>query len=157
MTIGIYWIALLVMVAGWVGTFFPSIPGLPIIWLAALVYAITTGFQSIGWLFLILAGAVVLLVQVAEHLTRAWGAKRFGASKWGTWGAVIGSIVGLFFMPLGLFLGPFLGALLAELVQGRTLAEASKAGVGGLVGMLGSVVINVLVGLGLIVAFIWAT
>lgn len=153
----VYWLTLVVMLAGLVGTFIPALPGLPIIWVAALVYAILTGFQSIGWLFLLLTGLVVLLVQVAEQMARAWGAKRFGASKWGTWGAVIGSLIGLFFMPFGLFLGPFLGALLAELVQGRSFEEAAKAGWGGLVGVLGSVAINVLVAIGVILAFIWTT
>ena len=57
-------------------------------------------------------------------------------------------------MPLGLLLGPFLGALLFELVAGRSGSEAVKAGFGGLVGVLGSVVVNVVVALGLTVAFV---
>lgn len=155
MAVVLFWIILVVMVAGLAATFVPALPGLPIIWVASLVYAIATGFHPVGWVYLLLTGLVVLLVQVAEQLARAWGAKRFGASKWGTWGAVIGSLIGLFFMPFGLFLGPFLGALLAELIAGRSLAEATRAGWGGLVGVLGSVVINVLVGIGLIIGFIW--
>lgn len=143
------------MLCGLAATFIPALPGLPIIWVAALVYGFATGFHAYGWLYLVVTGLVVLLVQVAEQLSRAWGAKRFGASKWGTWGAVIGSLVGLFFMPLGLILGPFLGALVAELVGGRSMQEAVRAGWGGLVGVLGSVAINVLVAIGLIISFIW--
>ncbi|HLO04678.1 MAG TPA: DUF456 family protein [Symbiobacteriaceae bacterium] len=151
----IFWVTLAVMLVGLAGTFMPALPGLPIIWVAALVYAIATGFHALGWLYLVVTGAVVLLVQVAEQLARAWGAKRFGASKWGTWGAVIGSLIGLFFMPLGLILGPFLGAMLGELIAGRSMEDAVRAGWGGLVGVLGSVLINVLVGIGLIISFIW--
>lgn len=143
------------MLCGLAATFVPALPGLPIIWVAALVYGFATGFHAYGWLYLVVTGLVVLLVQVAEQLSRAWGAKRFGASKWGTWGAVIGSLVGLFFMPLGLILGPFLGALVAELAGGRSMQEAVRAGWGGLVGVLGSVAINVLVAIGLIISFIW--
>lgn len=143
------------MLCGLAATFIPALPGLPIIWVAALVYGFATGFHAYGWLYLVVTGLVVLLVQVAEQLSRAWGAKRFGASKWGTWGAVIGSLAGLFFMPLGLILGPFLGALVAELVGGRSMQEAVRAGWGGLVGVLGSVAINVLVAIGLIISFIW--
>ncbi|HLO03823.1 MAG TPA: DUF456 family protein, partial [Symbiobacteriaceae bacterium] len=124
----IFWLTLAVMLAGLAGTFVPSLPGLPIIWVAALVYAIATGFHAYGWLYLVLTGVVVLLVQVAEQLARAWGAKRFGASKWGGWGAVIGSLIGLFFMPLGLILGPFLGAMLGELIAGRSMEDAVRAG-----------------------------
>jgi uncharacterized protein YqgC (DUF456 family) len=156
-TLWIFWVTLAIMLVGLAGTFVPALPGLPIIWVAGLIYAIATGFHAVGWLYLAVTGVVVLLVQVAEQLARAWGAKRFGASNWGTWGAVIGSLVGLFFMPFGLFLGPFLGALVAELLRGRSLAEATRAGWGGLVGVLGSVVINVLVGVGLIIGFLWVT
>ncbi|BAD40722.1 conserved hypothetical protein [Symbiobacterium thermophilum IAM 14863] len=147
-------IAVVVMLAGVVGTLIPALPGLPIVFLAMLGYAVVDGFRDITPGFLAVALLVVAATQVAEHYARAWGAKRFGAGRAGAWGAVIGSIVGLFFMPLGLLLGPFLGALLFELVAGRSGSEAVKAGFGGLVGVLGSVVVNVVVALGLTVAFV---
>lgn len=145
-----------VMFFGVIGTFFPSIPGIPIIWLTMLVYAIIEGFQEISWVFLVITLLVALAVQVAEHYARAWGAKRFGAGKAGMWGAVIGSFVGLFFMPIGLLLGPFLGAMIGELIVGRPVAEAARAGWGGLVGVLGSVVINFVVALSMLIAFVIA-
>jgi uncharacterized protein YqgC (DUF456 family) len=148
-----FWIALVVMLVGVAGTIFPAVPGLPLIWLAALGYGLATGFKEIGWLYLTLSGLVVLLVQVAEQMARAWGAKRYGASKLGTWGAILGSLIGLFFFPLGLFLGPFLGALVAEWIGGRSFAEAARAGWGGLVGMLSSVLLNFVVAVGLTVSF----
>lgn len=149
-------LALVAMVVGIVGTFFPMIPGIPIIWGAMLVYGFVEGFQDITPVFLVITFLVVVALQVAEHYARAWGAKKYGASKWGAWGAVLGSIAGLFFMPFGLVLGPFLGALLLELVSGRSTEEALKAGWGGVVGVLGSVVMNVVVALGLTLAFIVA-
>ncbi len=147
-------IAVVVMLAGVVGTFIPALPGLPVVFLAMLVYGFVEGFREITPGFLVVALLVVIATQVAEHYARAWGAKRFGAGRAGAWGAVIGSIVGLFFMPVGLLLGPFLGALLFELFAGRSGGEAVKAGFGGLVGVLGSVVVNVMVALGLTVAFV---
>lgn len=147
-------VALVVMLVGLAGTFLPALPGIPLIWLAMLGYGVYEGFREMTPAFLVVTFLVVAATQVAEHYARAWGARRFGAGRAGAWGAVIGSIVGLFFMPLGLLLGPFLGAALFELFAGRSGGEAVRAGFGGLVGVLGSVVVNVVVALGLTVAFI---
>lgn len=144
------------MFIGILGTFVPALPGIPLIWGAMLVYALFERFEDISPTFLVVTFLIVVAVQFAEHYARAWGAKRFGAGKAGAWGAVIGSIAGLFFMPIGLVLGPFLGALIAELLAGRETKDAFRAGLGGLVGVLGSVLINVIVGIGLTVAFIIA-
>jgi uncharacterized protein YqgC (DUF456 family) len=150
----LFLIALLVMLVGVAGTLLPALPGLPLIWLAMLGYGLVEGFREMSPAFLAVALLVVAATQVAEHYARAWGARTFGAGKAGAWGAVIGSIAGLFFMPIGLVLGPFLGAMLFELVAGRSGEQALKAGVGGLVGVLGSVVVNLVVALGLTVAFV---
>lgn len=147
-------LALLVMLAGVVGTFLPALPGIPLIWAAMLGYGIVEGFREITPTFLVVTLIVVILSQVAEHYAKAWGAKRYGAGKAGSWGAIIGSIVGLFFMPFGLLLGPFLGAMLFELIAGRPADEALKAGWGGLVGVLGSIVVNVVLALALTTAFV---
>lgn len=147
-------IALVVMFVGIVGTFLPALPGIPLIWLAMLGYGFFEGFREMSATFLVITFLVVAATQVAEHYARAWGATRFGAGKAGAWGAIIGSIVGLFFMPIGLVLGPFLGAMLFELVAGRSSEQAFWAGIGGMVGVLGSILVNVLVGIGLTVAFL---
>lgn len=147
-------VALLVMLVGVAGTLIPALPGIPLIWLAMLGYAWVEGFQEITWTFLLIALAVVALSQVAEYYSRALGAKKFGASRAGTWGAVLGSLAGLFFMPIGLLVGPFVGALLGELISGRRTDEAIKAGIGGVIGVLGSVVVNFILALGLVTAFV---
>jgi len=147
-------IALVAMLVGVVGTLIPALPGLPIIFLAMLGYGLFEGFREMSFGFLAVAFLAVAATQVAEYYAKAWGAQRFGAGKAGSWGAVVGSIAGLFFMPIGLLLGPFLGALLFELFAGRSGGEAFRAGIGGLVGVLGSVAVNVVVALGLTAAFI---
>lgn len=148
-------LASIVMLVGIVGTLLPALPGLPLIWLTALLYGWYEGFTAITWGYLGWTLAVVIGAQVAEHYARAWGAKRFGASRWGSWGAVLGSIVGLFFVPIGLVLGPFLGAALAEMMVGRPWSEAARAGWGGVLGVLGGVLINFLLAVGLFISFLW--
>ncbi|MGE5672776.1 MAG: DUF456 domain-containing protein [Mycobacterium leprae] len=147
-------IALLVMLVGVAGTLVPALPGIPLIWVAMLGYGWYNGFHAISWSFLVVTLVLAVLCQVAEQYARAWGAKRFGAGRAGAWGAVIGSLVGLFFMPIGLLLGPFLGATLAELLAGRSGQEALRAGWGGLLGVLGSVAVNFIVALTLVIAFV---
>lgn len=147
-------LALVVMAVGVIGTLIPALPGMPLVWLGMLGYGWADGFRHITWPFLLVALAVVVLAQVAEHYARAYGAKRFGAGRAGAWGAVIGSIAGLFFMPIGLLVGPFLGAMVAELLAGRPAHEAVRAGWGGLVGALGSVAVNFVLALSLVAGFI---
>jgi uncharacterized protein YqgC (DUF456 family) len=147
-------VAVLVMLVGIVGTLLPSMPGLPLIWLAMLVYGFVENFTEMTAGFLTATLVVVIVTQVAEQYARAWGAKRYGAGRAGTWGAVIGSIAGLFFMPIGLVVGPFIGAMAFELAAGRSSKEAIRAGVGGLVGVLGSVAVNFIIALTLTLAFV---
>ena len=147
-------VAVLLMVVGALGVVVPVLPGLPLIWLAALGFALVDGFERVdwsflGWLLLITVGA-----EAADHLGRVWGARRYGAGKAGAWGAVIGALAGLFFLPVGLVLGPFLGALVGELLAGRTLSESVRAGWGGVLGTLGSMVVKFIVAVGMICAFV---
>ena len=76
-----------------------------------------------------------ILAHVVDFTAGAMGARKFGASKWGAFGGFVGAIVGLFFFPVGLFLGPVLGALCAEVIfAGRTLGPATRVGWGTLLG-----------------------
>lgn len=147
-------VAIALMIAGVLGTVIPVLPGLPLIWGTMLVFGIVEGFERIDAGFLWLFLAVTVAAEVADHLARAWGARRYGAGRVGTWGALLGSIVGLFFLPLGLVLGPFLGVLVAELLSGRTLDQSMRAGWGGLIGALGSIAVKLVVGVGMTIAFV---
>ncbi|BAS27901.1 DUF456 domain-containing protein [Limnochorda pilosa] len=147
-------VATIVMGAGVVGTVLPMLPGIPMVWLAMLVFGMVEGFQQVDGVFLTVTLVVAIAAQVAEHYARAWGARRYGAGRAGACGAVLGAVVGLFFLPLGLVLGPFLGALVAELFSGKDLPQSVRAGWGGLVGTLGSVAVNFAVALGMMLAFV---
>ena len=58
--------------------------------------------------------AAVVLVQILDYFVPMLGSKYSGGSRWGTRGCLIGTIVGLFFMPWGIILGPFLGAFAGD-------------------------------------------
>ncbi len=111
-------IALLLAVVGVAGCILPVLPGTPISYVGMLVILVT---------FLI----VTILVSVADYLLPAWLSRRFGGSKRGATGATIGMLVGLFFVPTGLVLGPFIGAVLGEMSVNRDdSAKAFKVGFG---------------------------
>ena len=87
------------------------------------------------------AYAAVVLVQILDYFVPMLGSKYSGGSRWGTRGCLIGTIVGLFFMPWGIILGPFLGAFAGELMGGSKTDQALKSGLGSLLGfLLGTVV-----------------
>lgn len=148
-----FFIALLAMLVGIAGTVVPLLPGLPLIWLAMLGYAFVERFEKVDAAFLGVSLAVLIAAEAADHLGRAWGARRFGASKSGALGAVLGSLAGLFFLPVGLIVGPFVGAAAAELLAGRTPSESIRAGWGGLIGALGSMAVKLAVAAGMTIAF----
>ena len=88
-----------------------------------------------SWTFFIIATSLTILAQGLDYLCSYWGAKRFGASWQGGLGAVLGSIVGIFFFNLiGLIIGPITGVILVEFIRNRNILQAGKAGMGTIVG-----------------------
>lgn len=121
-------------------TFVPVVPATLIIWGAALLHAVLTGFQPLTWGFLVALGALAIAAMLVDNLAVAWGAAKFGGSSAAGWGALLGGLVGLLLGPLGFIVGPFLGAVLAELIVTRkSMPEAVSSGLGTLLGLLGGI------------------
>lgn len=129
MTVTLWWtLTLVLMFAGLVGTVLPVLPGTTIILAAAIIHHLALGeAQSIGWWGI--GGLVVLtlLSFVIDFGSASLGAKKFGATRWGAVGGVLGTIVGMFFFPWGIFLGPLIGVLAGELIGGQGLLPAGKS------------------------------
>jgi uncharacterized protein YqgC (DUF456 family) len=80
---------------------------------------------------------ITVIVTGLDYILPAAGAKKYGASKLGFWGAVAGMILGIFFMPpLGMIIGAFIGAIAGELLKGKQSYEALKAGWGVFMGVM---------------------
>src|SRR5262245_35839472 len=109
----LFWwaITLLLMAIGLIGTVLPVFPGPILIFAAALIHRLILGPEKgLGW-----PGLLVLLflglTTIAIDFFGGWlGAQRFGATRWGTLGAILGALVGLFFGLPGLLIGPVIGA-----------------------------------------------
>lgn len=145
----------IVFVILWLGgvaaTFFPVVPATIIIWAAALLHALLTGFQPLDRTFLIGLALVGSSAFVIDNLAAAWGARKFGGSSAAGWGALLGGIVGIFVLPpFGFLICPVIGAVLLEmLISKKSFEEAIKSGIGTLVGMLGGIGLKLLVHLGM--------
>jgi uncharacterized protein YqgC (DUF456 family) len=133
-------IALLIMAVGCLGSVLPALPSTPLVLIAAIAHKIYFKSASAGWFVLTLMLLITALALVMDYLATLYGAKRFGATKKGMFGAIVGGIVGLFFNLPGIILGPFIGATLFELMGGREWKPAAKAGVGATLGLFAGAV-----------------
>ncbi|MFV0268508.1 MAG: DUF456 domain-containing protein [Draconibacterium sp.] len=126
----------LFMIAGIAGCVLPVIPGPPLSYIGLLMLHFTTRYQF-STTFLVIWGIVTVVVYVIDYLIPVWGTKRFGGSKRGVWGSLIGLVIGLFFFPpFGIIVGPFLGAVIGELTAGKDHGSALKSGFGSFMGFL---------------------
>ncbi len=152
----LWWlIAAVLMAVGLIGTVVPVLPGTTIILGAAVIHRIALGPERSCGLTALIGLAVLALVSYALDAGAAYlGAKRFGATKWGVAGGVIGGIIGLFFGLPGLFLGPIAGAAAGELISGKELVKAGRAGWGTILGMLGGMVAKIFIGLAMVAIFL---
>lgn len=147
-------LTLFVMLVGLVGTIVPGIPGTPVIFAAALGNRLWFGDRGPA-LWVILTLGVLMAVSLAvDFLATTVGAKKLGASHRGMIGAVLGGMIGIFFPPIGLVLGPFLGAMLFEAVGGRDWREAGQAGVGAALGFLAGTVGRIACGVAMVGLFV---
>jgi uncharacterized protein YqgC (DUF456 family) len=104
--------------------------------------------------------AITIVLSVLDYVIPAKGTKRFGGTTYGIWGTNIGLIVGIIApIPFGFLIGPFIGALIGELVfDPSNHNRAFKAATGSLVGFLASTFIQFLVCvlfLGLYIRLVW--
>lgn len=135
MDIALLVIAFVFILIGFIGCIVPGLPGTPIAY-AGLWIAQATDRVDFSWQFLLIWGVVVVIISVLDYLVPAWGTKHYGGTKWGVWGSTIGVFVGLFFGAIGVILGPLVGAIIGELLAGKELQAALKAGWGSFVGIL---------------------
>ena len=152
-TIGLI-IALLLMAVGCLGSVLPALPSTPLVLIAAIAHKLYFKSASAGWLVLTLIVLITAVALVMDYLATLYGAKRFGATKKGMFGAIIGGIVGLFFNLPGIILGPFVGATLFEVMGGREWKPSAKAGVGATLGLFAGAVGKLVCCLSMIVLFI---
>ena len=133
------------MVLGIIGSFLPVLPGPLTSWIGLLILHLTEAVP-LNWTFLIITLIVALGIWLLDYIIPAMGTKRFGGSRSGMIGTTLGLIIGLIFLgPFGIIIGPFLGALIGELVNKSEFDKALKAAFGSFLGFIASTFIKFIV------------
>ena len=128
-------LAVLCAVLGIAGAVLPVLPGPPISY-AALWIMWLRNPQDISSASLWIMGILMLVVSLLDYVAPVWLTNKGGGSPSATRGATAGMVVGLFFPPWGLLLGPFLGALLGELLTHAPIGKALRVALLSFVGFL---------------------
>ena len=125
------------IVLGFLGTILPVLPGAPLALAGLLVFKLFSGDCNFGWEVITISGVFVIIGSILDYILPVALTKKFGGSKFGVWGSIVGLIVGLFFPPIGFIIGPFIGALLAELLfASKNMKSALKSAFGSFVGFI---------------------
>lgn len=159
MDIFLLFVGFFFVLLGVIGSFLPVLPGPITGWIGLLILHLTKVIPM-DWTFLGITLGVAILIWGIDFIIPAWGTKKFGGSKYGIWGTILGLIIGLVFLgPLGIIVGPFLGAFVGELIHDSTDSKrAVKAAFGSLVGFMLSTGLKFLISiifLGLYITKFW--
>lgn len=133
------------LIIGIIGCIVPGLAGPPFSFLALILLSIAKRWEPFSPTFLITMAAVTIIVTALDYIVPAAGAKKYGASKFGFWGAIIGMIVGIIYLPpLGMIIGAFIGAFVGELVIGKQSSVALKAGWGVFIGVMVGILLKLI-------------
>ncbi len=144
MDVLIYVLSFLLLVGGIAGCVLPILPGAPLGYAGLLLLHFTgradfSTTQLMTWLI------IVVVLQVVDFITPLLGSKYTGGTSFGNRGCVAGTLIGMFFLPWGIIVGPFIGAVAGEMLGGSDLSHAIRAGVGSLIGFLVGTLLKVIV------------
>ena len=129
-------LAAVLILVGMAGAVVPILPGVPLVFAGMWLAAWAGHFQHVGAVTLTVLGILGALALLIDFVAGLLGAKRVGASRRALWGAMLGTLVGLFFGIPGLLLGPFVGAVAGELSSGSAMHQAAHVGIGTWIGLL---------------------
>ncbi len=109
-------VAAVVMVVGLCGVVVPIVPGLALIWVAALLHGFLVGFTAFGIGVLVVMTVLLATSLVLGFVIPRKAASESGASGWSQLGAMAGAIAGFFLIPfVGVIVGALLGLLAVEM------------------------------------------
>lgn len=141
----LYGLSIVLAAAGMVGCVLPY-PGHLLILGACISAAFAKGSPYPAWWVWVLLTLLMILGTIADNITTMMGARRFGSSKAAMWGTLPGILIGAFFPPFGLIIGPFTGAFLAEMLFAKKNAKESVgSGLGAMLGYLAGVVAKLII------------
>ena len=107
------------MLTAVVGSILPILPGLPLAWVGLFIYAITTSFEKISVVTIVVFFIIMLLTLAVGYFAPILGARKQKASKWGVFGSFLGELIARKPPDIALrsAFGTFLGYITGTLLQ----------------------------------------
>jgi uncharacterized protein YqgC (DUF456 family) len=144
----------LLVFAGLIGLILPILPGPALIFAGLVLAAWAEDFVHVGSMTIAILAFLAIMAHAIDFIAGAFGAKKFGASRWASIGALVGAMVGVFFGFIGVLIGPFIGAFLGEFMVKNRIQPAARAGVGSWLGIVLGTAAKVALGFVMIGIFI---
>ncbi len=144
----------LLLIGGLLGSVLPVLPGPPLSFLGLLSLRFLTE-PAISDSSLLVWGVIAVFITVLDYYLPMWTTGRMGGSQMAVRGAAIGLIMGLFLGPVGVILGPLFGAITGELITGKPLESALRAGWGAFLGFAGGTVAKLVYAFTAAVSFVY--
>jgi uncharacterized protein YqgC (DUF456 family) len=156
-------LAVVLLIIGLLGIVLPGVPGVGLMWVVILLYAIAERFAAIDPI----SFAVLTVLGLAGATADLWlgylGAKVAGASLrstlYGMGGAFLGGTIGFLFAGVGaipgVLVGSILGVWISEYVERKDWKAALQATMGMMLGFTVSTVVQGILGLMMLAIFCW--
>ncbi|ACU08308.1 hypothetical protein FIC_01865 [Flavobacteriaceae bacterium 3519-10] len=150
-------LSIVLLIVGILGTFLPVLPGLLLSLCGLLIYKFGTDADLSMvyiWIFVVLT----LISIILNYVIPAKTTRKYGGTRWGSIGSVVGTIAGMFFIPvpfgflIGMFAGVFFGELLHDASDKKKAWNSTK---GALVGFLYGTGFNFIVGLAMFLVVVF--
>lgn len=144
----------LLMAIGLAGVVLPFVPGVPIVWGAALLYGVMTSFGGLGWTAMVAITLLAIVGMAASIVLPDRAGAAAGASRSTRLFAGLLGLIGFFVVPvIGFPLGACLGVLLAQ----YRLTEDWDGAVGSTVAVLKGFGVGILaeLGAGMAMVMVW--
>ncbi|MCB0735669.1 MAG: DUF456 domain-containing protein [Flavobacteriales bacterium] len=133
-------VCIAILIVGLVGCIVPALPGPPVGYIALpLLYLHSSEAFHPDTQTLLIYGVVVILITVLDYYLPIWGTKKFGGTKAGKTGSIVGLILAFIFPifgPFTILVGPFVGAIAGELMTGQDSNVALRSGIGSFLGFV---------------------
>lgn len=139
-------VGVVLILLGIIGAIIPGLPG-PILSFLALLTLQMKKNVPFEESFLVVVGLIAVAVTVLDYVVPIMGTKKFGGSKFGVRGSVVGLIVAILVLPvlgivigpfglLGILAGPFVGAYVGETMANKDSDAAFRAAIGSFIGFI---------------------
>lgn len=129
---------------GIAGCFLPILPGPPLAFLGLWIQQLKEP-NPFTAKFLWIWFGITLVVTAIDYWAPVYATKKFGGSKAGIWGCMIGLLLGFWMGPFGIIIGPLAGAFIGEIMNNQDSSKAMRAALGSFIGFLLSTLLKLIV------------